>query len=42
MATKIAIITGASRGLGRNTAANLLRRGVELSGLTLVNTANVV
>lgn len=27
---KVAIITGGSRGLGRNTAANLLRRGVDV------------
>jgi NAD(P)-dependent dehydrogenase (short-subunit alcohol dehydrogenase family) len=27
---KVAIITGASRGLGRNTAVNLARRGVDL------------
>src|SRR6185312_3506651 len=27
---KIAIVTGASRGLGRNTALNLARRGVEI------------
>lgn len=30
MTGKIAIITGASRGLGRNTAVNLARRGVDL------------
>ncbi|HEV2135652.1 MAG TPA: SDR family oxidoreductase [Terracidiphilus sp.] len=30
MTNKIAIITGASRGLGRNTAVNLARRGVDL------------
>ncbi|MDR3724798.1 MAG: SDR family NAD(P)-dependent oxidoreductase [Terracidiphilus sp.] len=30
MANKIAIITGGSRGLGRNTAVNLLNRGVDL------------
>ena len=30
MNTKTAIITGASRGLGRNTAVNLARRGVDL------------
>jgi NAD(P)-dependent dehydrogenase (short-subunit alcohol dehydrogenase family) len=30
MANKIAIITGGSRGLGRNTAINLLKRGVDL------------
>ncbi len=29
MTNKIAIITGASRGLGRNTAVNLARRGVD-------------
>ena len=27
---KTAIITGASRGLGRNTAINLARRGVDI------------
>jgi NAD(P)-dependent dehydrogenase (short-subunit alcohol dehydrogenase family) len=27
---KIAIITGGSRGLGRNTALNLARRGVDV------------
>jgi NAD(P)-dependent dehydrogenase (short-subunit alcohol dehydrogenase family) len=27
---KIAIITGGSRGLGRNTAVNLARRGVDV------------
>ncbi len=30
MKNKIAIITGASRGLGRNTAVNLARRGVDI------------
>lgn len=30
MSGKIAVITGASRGLGRNTAVNLARRGVDL------------
>ena len=30
MANKIAIITGGSRGLGRNTAVNLARRGVDI------------
>ena len=30
MQDKIAIITGASRGLGRNTAINLARRGVDV------------
>jgi NAD(P)-dependent dehydrogenase (short-subunit alcohol dehydrogenase family) len=30
MANKIAIITGGSRGLGRNTALNLLKRGVDV------------
>lgn len=30
MTNKIAIITGGSRGLGRNTAVNLLRRGVDI------------
>jgi len=30
MANKIAIVTGGSRGLGRNTAANLLKRGVDV------------
>ncbi len=30
MANKIAIITGGSRGLGRNTAVNLLKRGVDV------------
>ena len=30
MTTRIAIITGGSRGLGRNTAMNLCRRGVDL------------
>lgn len=30
MTDKIAIITGASRGLGRNTAINLARRGVDI------------
>jgi NAD(P)-dependent dehydrogenase (short-subunit alcohol dehydrogenase family) len=30
MVNKIAVITGASRGLGRNTAINLARRGVDL------------
>jgi NAD(P)-dependent dehydrogenase (short-subunit alcohol dehydrogenase family) len=30
MTNKIAIITGASRGLGRNTAVNLVRRGVDV------------
>lgn len=30
MTEKIAVITGASRGLGRNTAVNLARRGVDL------------
>jgi NAD(P)-dependent dehydrogenase (short-subunit alcohol dehydrogenase family) len=29
MTGKIAIITGASRGIGRNTATNLARRGVD-------------
>ena len=28
--TKIAIVTGASRGLGRNTAVNLAKRGVDV------------
>lgn len=28
--SKIAIITGGSRGLGRNTAVNLARRGVNI------------
>ncbi|HZC80836.1 MAG TPA: SDR family NAD(P)-dependent oxidoreductase, partial [Nitrospiraceae bacterium] len=28
--TRTAIITGASRGLGRNTAVNLARRGVDI------------
>ena len=28
--TKIALVTGASRGLGRNTALNLARKGVDL------------
>ena len=27
---KIAIVTGGSRGLGRNTAENLARRGVDI------------
>jgi NAD(P)-dependent dehydrogenase (short-subunit alcohol dehydrogenase family) len=27
---KVAIVTGASRGLGRNTALNLARRGVDV------------
>src|SRR5258708_15308680 len=30
MTEKIAIITGGSRGLGRNTAVNLARRGVDV------------
>jgi NAD(P)-dependent dehydrogenase (short-subunit alcohol dehydrogenase family) len=30
MDTKTAIITGASRGIGRNTALNLARRGVDV------------
>jgi NAD(P)-dependent dehydrogenase (short-subunit alcohol dehydrogenase family) len=30
MANKIAIITGGSRGIGRNTAVNLARRGVDI------------
>jgi NAD(P)-dependent dehydrogenase (short-subunit alcohol dehydrogenase family) len=30
MSSKIAIITGGSRGLGRNTAVNLARRGVDI------------
>ena len=30
MTNKIAIITGGSRGLGRNTAVNLARRGVDI------------
>jgi NAD(P)-dependent dehydrogenase (short-subunit alcohol dehydrogenase family) len=30
MANRVAIITGGSRGLGRNTAVNLARRGVDL------------
>jgi NAD(P)-dependent dehydrogenase (short-subunit alcohol dehydrogenase family) len=30
MRGKIAIITGGSRGLGRNTAVNLARRGVDV------------
>lgn len=30
MTSKIAIITGGSRGLGRNTAVNLLKRGVDV------------
>ena len=30
MTDKIAIITGGSRGLGRNTAINLARRGVDI------------
>ena len=30
MTNKIAIITGGSRGLGRNTAVNLARRGVDV------------
>ena len=30
MTDKIAIITGGSRGLGRNTAVNLARRGVDI------------
>lgn len=30
MTEKIAIITGGSRGLGRNTAINLAKRGVEV------------
>ena len=30
MPSKIAIITGGSRGLGRNTAVNLARRGVDV------------
>lgn len=31
-ATKIALVTGASRGLGRNTAVSLARRGVDVIG----------
>jgi NAD(P)-dependent dehydrogenase (short-subunit alcohol dehydrogenase family) len=30
MTNKIAIITGGSRGLGRNTAINLAQRGVDI------------
>jgi NAD(P)-dependent dehydrogenase (short-subunit alcohol dehydrogenase family) len=30
MSSKIAIVTGGSRGLGRNTALNLARRGVDI------------
>jgi NAD(P)-dependent dehydrogenase (short-subunit alcohol dehydrogenase family) len=30
MADKVVIITGGSRGLGRNTAVNLARRGVDI------------
>jgi NAD(P)-dependent dehydrogenase (short-subunit alcohol dehydrogenase family) len=30
MANKVAVITGGSRGLGHNTAVNLLRRGVDI------------
>jgi NAD(P)-dependent dehydrogenase (short-subunit alcohol dehydrogenase family) len=30
MENKIAIITGGSRGLGRNTATNLAQRGVDV------------
>ena len=30
MTNRIAIITGGSRGLGRNTAVNLARRGVDV------------
>ena len=30
MTNRIAIITGGSRGLGRNTAVNLARRGVDI------------
>jgi len=30
MTNRIAIITGGSRGLGRNTAINLMQRGVDV------------
>ena len=30
MTDKVAIITGGSRGLGRNTATNLIQRGVDV------------
>lgn len=33
MANKIAVITGGSRGLGRNTAINLARRGIVIAAL---------
>ncbi len=37
MTNKIAVITGASRGLGRNTALNLARRGVDILFTRRVN-----
>ena len=39
MANKIAMITGGSRGLGRNTALNLLKRGVDVLFTYRVNQA---